>query len=308
MNFIDEEQVKRGIEVPKGFKKLDKDTHPYPSWCKQAVSILAKMYGKYANVLTTGVAYVEPAVLEADWMPEIGHGINAAGLMQLQLDAIKFRNSKVLKARDKFPAMFEHLLELIGNNALGRVMAHNAWQNAELEKDPNALAIIIRETHEIAALGPGMEQIEIRRLIKEMENFEQLPDQSVDEFKIEYDLKRRGLTMAGVIAPDPAQEAIIFLDKLDTSRYTGFNVIMRNLARAGGAPLPVTLQDAYVRARDYEVIPRRTKKQASATTFVTNAENRVVGVTVNLKMTRVGVAVNAGAEGAIVLILLIHVW
>jgi hypothetical protein len=128
------------------------------TWKLEQIEICSVEFGFQANVLKTNMAYVPPAVVEADYVPpaEAGHAaLTAASLTTLRLDAEKERNKEVRDLRLSLPKFYATLLRNVSPESKEEIKQHPDFDAADLSKDANVLWRIIMETHLTAVHGAG---------------------------------------------------------------------------------------------------------------------------------------------------------
>ena len=124
----------------------------YVPWRKEAVLVCGKLYGRLADVLTTGKPYKVPVPVEKDYLPEQVPGEPA--LSQSQKDKLferayeRYYYAKVDKTNDSKPLMYLTLMGSISTESKNIISQSARYlDHCDKNKDSDELAIIVRKTH-----------------------------------------------------------------------------------------------------------------------------------------------------------------
>jgi hypothetical protein len=178
------------------------------------------MFGAQANVLKNNVAYVPPAVVEADFMPVEdpgggGHGFNATAIATLRLEAEKARGKKIRELKDAEPRFYSSIWAAISIESRELIKAHEDYNQADLRNDPNKLWLIIRETHHTNLHGGGATMTTLDKVHKrdEFSRLYQQPGMNIALFKKKFEDLIIEMKSLDIDLPPDDQLALIFLDK-----------------------------------------------------------------------------------------------
>ena len=224
--------------------------------------------------MKNNVPYTIRAVLEEDYVPEGDGHLNAASLLVLRLDAEKNRNKAMEKLRDNSTIFYITLWDSLSVESQQIVRAHEDFEEADLEQDPNSLWLIITSTHLTNANGGGdeMRLFDRIQLEREFAAFSQ-KNLSIGIFITKFTEWKRTLVGAGVAETQQPQLALEFLSKLDAARYGSMMTDLTNQAMRGIA-LPQTLAEAYTVASNWRILKSPGSSQETQSVFVLADDNR----------------------------------
>lgn len=232
----------------------------FMAWKLERINTCCKEFGFLANVLKTNEPYVPPAVQPADYMPALAAdgedplpALTAAAVASLRLESEKGRNKAIAKLKDEAPKLFATLWATLSLESIEEIRQHEDYLQADLEQNPNSLWAIIVETHVTAihGAGPEMRELEIVTLKAKLNTIRQRPNMTIGEFKKEFDDQIEIISGAGVEPPPQPELAILFLTKLDPSRYAPMMAQLTNDATLG-RPFPQTLHAAWTIASGWK--------------------------------------------------------
>lgn len=245
------------LSAPKGGKTN------YLEWLDSAIDVFGPKYGKLASVLKTHNPYVVPRVTPADWAVVDDEGeeeaeegdenapediaLTEANRRELKLRALAARNAEVRDLEKDKPKFYFALWGLMSAESRQLVQAHEGYANANAREDPNELLRIIRITHHTNMNGGGNAAQALEDLINKQEEFStfrQRPGQSIAVFKKQFDDIYKTLRSMGAPEHTPAEQAMLFLRKLDSARHGTMLLDLKNQATRGIA-YPATLDTAY---------------------------------------------------------------
>ena len=247
----------------------------YVPWSKEAVLVCGKLYGRLADVLTTGKPYKVPVPVEKDYLPEQEPGEPA--LSQSQKDKLFERAyeryyAKLDKTNDNKPLMYFTLMGSIGTESKNIISQSARYlDHCDKNKDSDELAIIVRKTHYTEVSGDNPLRKYNTRAKAEMRFglFKMKSDMTLGDFFEQFVEHRRILTAQKDEVPHPKREAQNFLLRLD-ERYAEMLVSMDNGSITGKA-YPGSLEEAYEVTRLW-AIPTHKKVATSATALVVSEE------------------------------------
>ena len=232
----------------------------FMAWKLERINVCCKEFGFLANVLKTNEPYVPAAVQPADYMPapqpegeDPLPALGAAAIAGLRLDSEKQRNKVIAKLKIEAPKLYATLWETLSLESIEEIRQHEDYLEADLGQDPNMLWTIIVETHVTAihGAGPEMRELEIVTLKAKLNTIRQRPNTSIAEFKKDFDDQIEIITGAGVDPPPQPELAMLFLTKLDLSRYGPMMAHLTNDATLG-RPFPQTLHAAWTIASGWK--------------------------------------------------------
>ena len=225
----------------------------FMSWKSERLNVCCKEFGFLANVLKTNEPYLPEAVQPIDYMPAVAQegieplpALGAAAIAALRLEAEKQRNKIISKLKSDAPRLYATLWETISLESKEEIRQHVDYEDADLTQNPNILWTIIVETHVTAihGAGPEMRELEIVTLKTKFNAIRQRSNMTIGEFKKEFDDQIDVITGAGVEPMPQPELAILFLTKLDPTRYAPMMAQLTNNATLG-IPFPQTLHAAW---------------------------------------------------------------
>ena len=232
----------------------------FMAWKLDRTNVCCKEFGFLANVLKTNEPYVPAAVQPADYMPapaaegeEPLPPLGAAAIAGLRLDSEKQRNKVIAKLKVEAPKSYATPWETLSLESIEEVRQHEDYLEADLQQNPNMLWAIIVETHVTAihGAGPEMRELEIITLKAKLNTIRQKSNMTIGEFKKDFDDHIEIITGAGVDPPPQPELAILFLTKLDPTRYAQMMAQLTNDATLG-RPFPQTLHAAWTIASGWK--------------------------------------------------------
>ena len=154
----------------------------------------------------------------------------------------------ISKLKDDAPNLYATLWETLSLES-----KEENYEEADLAQNPNTLRTIIVETHVTAihGAGPEMRELEIVTLKTKFNAIRQKPNVTIGEFKKEFDDQISVITGAGVDPPPQPELAILFLTRLDPTRYASMMAHLTNNATLGIA-FPQTLHAAWTIASSWK--------------------------------------------------------
>ena len=251
----------------------------YHDWIEDAELVCGIKYGRIADVLKTGIPYVEPKPKSAQYLPALGPGdspLSAAlkeKLKERAYDRYHTRLDEVVKDKVK---MYFDLMSSVGTESLIMIKTHADYLiECERNRNSDALVAIVASTHHNEIGG----NIELRKHFmrekKEIEfgHFKMTSEMDLSSFYKQFVEFRATLTKQGHPVPEDRREAQKFLQRLD-DRYSDMMISMAN-GTLVGVRYPGSLAAAYETASMYIVPAEKLKKPAAASTstYLANEEN-----------------------------------
>jgi hypothetical protein len=235
----------------------------FSAWKEKQTDICGALYGKQANVLKNYKPHVIRAVIATDYTPAEAETdsddeqaeFTAAAILQFRIDAEKRRMKAVSSMEDNAPKMYATLWGSMSVDSKQQIRQHSKFFQADLDQDPNILVIMARDTH-LTAIHGADDALKVMQ--KESERvaftkFMQGPNTSIGEFKNTFDKELIKLAGLGIATPVEEELAMMFLLKLDPSRYADMIAVMSNMAITGIA-FPDTLHSAYNAAASWKSV------------------------------------------------------
>ena len=201
----------------------------FMAWKLERTNVCCKEFGFLANVQNTNEPYVPAAVQPADYMPapavegeEPLPPLGAAATAGLRLDSGKQRKKVIAKLKVEAPKLYATLWETLSLESIEEVRQHEDYLEADLQQNPYMPWAIIVETA-IHGAGPEMRELEIITLKAKLNTIRKKSNMTIGEFKKDFDDHIEIVTGAGVDPPPQPELAILFLTKLDPTRYAPMN-------------------------------------------------------------------------------------
>ena len=233
---------------------------------------------KVADVLTTGIPYVEPRPTAATYLPAVAAGdspLTDAMKGKLKERAFDRYQTRLDKGVDDKVLMYFILVATISTVSLILIKQHaNYLVGCEQQRNGEILAAIIASTHHNEIGGNNVLRTHFMREKKEIEFglFKMTSDMDLGSFYKQFVEFRATLTKQGHPVPEDKREAQKFLQRLD-DRYSDMMASMAN-GTLVGVKYPKNLAKAYETAAQYVVPPEKMKKPAgtSTSTYLTSEE------------------------------------
>lgn len=238
-------------------------------WIEVHTDIQGAAFGFLANVLTTNERYTVPAVVDADFLTPGAHGLNAASVLTLRMEAEKARVNKVASMNEDAPKLYSALWANMSLESRELIQAHPNYRAGLLARDPTVLVNITRETHLTKVHGPGVQAAAMDKVqrVKVFNKFAQESGVTIAAFKKEFESQLMVLAGLGEQPMTAQQLALTFLTKLDPNRYGDMLNDMENDA-AKGVAYPATVQAAYNIASVWKVRVNTAGSAGTAAVFV----------------------------------------
>ena len=225
--------------------KLSKDQ--WYLWFEPAMAFLTSQVGRQANVLRDGMTYKPPRVKESDYMPEYAEGerqLSAAAKEKLRERAYDGRQKEVLALKEREPRLYEMLHAMLDDWCKVAVSAHEDFALARDDQDPAKLVAIMKAVLEKGGQSEHKKMKSKLAMRKVFAEFHQSQDMTTAAYKITYGQHRDAMKSLGDVVPEPAEDAEIFLSKLDIGRFGTMLAALDNQASMGMAK-PDTVEKAY---------------------------------------------------------------
>ena len=221
------------------------------AWNEELKSTVGALYGATANFLQTNVRYSQPAVLEADYIPEVEEGAAAvpvALLNKLREGAFEGRRRAVAQQKSDEQKIWSLMWGKMSPASQSKVQECEGYEAALLLRDCVLLWEFIRRTHLTHIYGDGdpMVQVNIQEQETRYAELRQGDKEFLSSFKVRFDNQVKNNAGAGVAAITESKRALDFICKLDPKRYRSMLAKMRNNALSmEDNAYPQTLSSAF---------------------------------------------------------------
>ncbi len=203
--------------------------------------VCGKLYGRLADVLTTGKPYKVPVPVEKDYLPEQVPGEPV--LSQSQKDKLFERAyeryyAKVDKVTDSKPLMYFTLMGSISTESKNIVsQSARYFDHCDKNKDSDELAIIVRKTHytEVSCDNPLRKYNTRAKAEMRFSLFKMKSNMTLGAFFEQFVEHRRILTAQKDEVPHPKRETQNFFLLRFNERYAEMLVSMDNGSITGKA-------------------------------------------------------------------------
>ena len=234
------------------------------AWVTGAEDALVLVYGKQAGILKSGVKYAPPAITAAMYTPVVAVGeapLTAAMIAALRAEMYKDNLKKINLLKEKDPMVFAAIWAMMFEQCKNILSGHADYAAARTEQDPILLVTIMKSLLEKGE-GSDHQKREAKLAMQAtFVKFVQGPDMTTAAFKTRYKQMRESLAGLGDAGPDAAEDAEIFLRKLDPSRFSDMNTALDNNAVLGVAK-PATVEKAYAVASTWKTtLPQRDNRR-----------------------------------------------
>ena len=122
------------------------------AWNEELKSTVGALYGATANFLQTNERYIQPAVLEADYVPEVEEGgaaFPAALINKLREGAFEGRRRAIAQQKSDEQKIWSLMWGKMSPASQSKVQECEGYENALLLRDCVLLWEFIRRTHPI---------------------------------------------------------------------------------------------------------------------------------------------------------------
>jgi hypothetical protein len=196
---------------------------------------MGPVFGLATNVLKDNKIVAIRALIESDWTPALVLGIppmSAAVLSGLRAKKEEYRQKRIDRLEEEAPKFHAALWATISPESRERIKAHTDYQECFLNRDPNLLVQIAKSTHlthyyGVGAASAGMDKIKWNQRFHELK---QKPNQSLAEFLQEFIEVMTILESLGVAKPSEPDQAMMFINRLDPTRFGPVMVFLANNA------------------------------------------------------------------------------
>lgn len=166
---------------------------------------------------------------------------------------VKNRENLIAKNESDCIPLFSLIWNQLSAESKQVIMQDNQWEALlQNRNDPLALWQVINQTHTIQAMGN--EQLDRMTAREAYNRLRQGDQESLVMFKERYDRMIRTIEAYGIAAPEAADQAADFINKLDQTRYAQFKVHLANNAAINGLEYPQDLVTAYNAASRYKIL------------------------------------------------------
>jgi hypothetical protein len=161
------------------------------------------------------------------------------------------------------PKFYAALWSMNDEGCQNTLKGHITFGAIKSEMDPNRLAILMKEMIERGEVGAPQLQMDSKlRAQAEFHAFHQTHDMTCADFKTRYGELRDTQISHGEVLPLPAEDAEIFLRKLDPGRFSGMQTQLDNQAMMG-TPKPATVDAMYNLAANWRQAARLATNKRS---------------------------------------------
>ena len=215
-------------------------------WSKATNVKMQEKFGRIANVMKTDKPHEIPPLVASDYTPDGDHGLNEAAITAIQVDQTKSRMRRVRDLLEQHPHFYAALLQTLSPESFDLIERHPDYAANELVEDPNVLWRIIKDTHSTNTTGGGKLSLVCNKVTMraEFDNNCRQGKMSVVEFKEMFTNSWKTLVANGEKAVPEEELAMMFLLRLDMTRYGAMYTEMQNDADKG-LPFPTTVHQAY---------------------------------------------------------------
>ena len=221
------------------------------AWNEELKSTVGALYGATANFLQTNERYIQPAVLEADYVPEVEEGgaaIPAALINKLREGAFEGRRRAIAQQKSDEQKIWSLMWGKMSPASQSKVQECEGYEGALLLRDCVLLWEFIRRTHLTHIYGDGdpMIQVNIQEQETRYAELRQGEKEFLSSFKVRFDNQVKNNAGAGVAEITDSKRALDFICKLDPKRYRSMLAKMRNNALSmEDNAYPQTLSSAF---------------------------------------------------------------
>lgn len=232
---------------------------------------VSKKEGMMCKLFETGVTWRPAPTVLASYAPDTApaqtrideHGqtvvvvaalpqVSDAIMERLRGDAEKARNDEIRACKKAEPGIFQRMLDNMSLASVQDVQNHQSWAEANRDRDPTKLFLIISMTHRAAGSGCAETlAIDIERMNRQFATLQQLPEESTGEYKKKFDEAVEGRRKAGLAAFTEVELAMKFLTGLDATMHGSMMDDLANAAMRGYA-YPQTLASAWTIASTWK--------------------------------------------------------
>ncbi len=207
---------------------------------------------------------------------EISRALERKGAGNIEYgDIEKTRLREAYKRRDKEVAdmeidrtsMYAYIISKLSKESLDEVQGAKDWAKVEASRDPLALWMIVKSTHQILTTSKVASVIK-KTAREEYAACKQGAFEHIVDYKRKFDARLDALTVSGNTKPDDEDIAMDFMYGLDNSRYAEFKVEIVNDLQKGTLTPIKDLNQMYILA-SRRVVLKDAKGMPGGATFAT---------------------------------------
>jgi len=182
-------------------------------------------------------------------------------------EAYKRRDKEVADMEVDRTSMLAYIISKLSKESLDEVQGSKDWAKIEASRDPLALWLVVKSTHQILTTSKVASVIK-KTAREEYAACKQGAFEHIVDYKRKFDARLDALTVSGNTKPDDEDIAMDFLYGLDNNRYAEFKVeIVNDLQK--GTLLPIKdLNKMYILA-SRRVVLKDSKDTPGGATFAT---------------------------------------
>ena len=239
------------------------------SWSKKLSTYAIKTF-KQLGYIVEQLEYWEPPELEeptAEDLDEINDPHQF--LRKAYQRKLNNRMNLIEEMENNRPALFAVIWGHISVESEEQVKLQAAWDEINIAKDPLRLLILIRGVH----VGGRFPNETAARLAarKGYTSLSQYTGESISHFKERFDACLLIMDNAMYDRPSDQDQAVDFIDKLDSTRFGEFQKDIHNNVILGIGDHPESVQAAFTSAAQYMSVASRTARSTGATVFTSTA-------------------------------------
>jgi hypothetical protein len=190
------------------------------------------------------------------------------------IEDMKDYKKKLSTYNDNKPKVYAIIWGQCTNAMHHKIREDKEFATFDAAKDP---LLLWGRIQEILLTGAGQFQNEIKLKLEAKRDFDrmrQYKNESVGDFYQRYLVEQQALVASDIELPDPEEQAIDFINKLDVMRFASLLADLENASQAGRDEYPKNVNEAMTRAVNYKVVlSRYNGNDNSAVVYTTTADN-----------------------------------
>jgi len=231
---------------------------------KISIACLEK-YKNLGRLIQDETYYVPPAIDPKTYdLANDPHEIEKTRLRE----AYKRRDKEVADMEIDKTSMFAYIISKLSKESLDEVQGAKDWAMIETSRDPLALWMTVKKTHQILTTSKVASVIK-KTAREEYAACKQGGFEHIVDYKRKFDARLDALTVSGNNKPDPEDIAMDFMYGLDNSRYAEFKVEIVNDLQKGTLTPIKDLNTMYILASRRVVLKDSKGGVPGGATFAT---------------------------------------
>ena len=238
---------------------------------REALSVAClEKYGNLGRIIKEDGYYKVPEVNRDDYQPpeeEREDARIAYFYDQDYLEALKLRRREIGKMDAQKPSLYAYLMSKLSPESINQIERDLAYPEFSEAVDPLGLWRAIKEAHMVTTTSKDS-RVRRYNAMQEYSRLRQGPYQSLIDYKRQFDLRYKAYLSTGNKEKDAEDQAMDFLNGLDTARYGDFVVEYLNSVTYGAVEPPSNVEEIYNYANTRLEVKRGSRIEGASYTTI----------------------------------------